>query len=388
MGITVPSKQREEVERQLHRTDLTRRMRERRELVQAAALGDEVERIARWGGRSVARVEHWLARYAEAGVEALADAPRSGRSVRADAAYLAAMEAALETAPSALGLPIVVWTSERLAASLEQQTGIHIAPGWLRVLLAEQGWMCGRPKHTLKHRQDRAAGAVSRAELEAVGGKGGAKPEKDELHVQDETQLETTPHLCRTWHRKGQQPTLPAGGTNRRVTVCGSVDVLGRARVELVRATQDSAGCVRDLELLEAHHQAMQREIYLVLDNGSAHTSTLSMQALAQRRDWRLVIWLATYAPHLTPNERAWRSLKRDARSHRATTLRNFVDGILSGLRHFGATVATIVDEVPQWFLDGHRKPPTGRPPGRPVGAKDSYKRAPYRRKQNLAAGT
>jgi hypothetical protein len=83
--------------------------------------------------------------------------------------------------------------------------------------------------------------------------------------------------------------------------------------------------------------------------------------------------------------------LKRDARSHLATTLREFVDGILSGLRHLGGTVAivaTIVDEVPQWFLDGHRKPPTGRPPGRPVGAKDSYKRAPYRRKQNLAADT
>jgi hypothetical protein len=35
---------------------------------------------------------------------------------------------------------------------------------------------------------------------------------------------------------------------------------------------------------------------------------------------------------------------------------------------------------VPDWFLAGHRKPPTGRPRGRPKGAKDSYKRAPYRK--------
>jgi hypothetical protein len=100
------------------------------------------------------------------------------------------------------------------------------------------------------------------------------------------------------------------------------------------------------------------------------------------------VIWLAKYAPHLNRKEREWRYLKRDARAHLAATLREFVDGILSGLRHLGGTVATLVDEVPQWFLDGHRKPPTGRPPGRPVGAKDSYKRAPYRRKKNLAAST
>ena len=215
-----------------------------------------------------------------------------------------------------------------------------------------------------------------------------ADPARYELHFQDETHLETNPYLCRTWHRKGQQPTLPGVGTNRRVTVCGSVEVLGRGRVELVRAAQDSAGFVRYLDLLEAHHQAVRREIFLVLDNGSAHTSQVSEQALAARRDWLHVIWLAKYAPQLNPKEREWRSLKRDARAHLPTSLRDFVDGILSGLRHLGGTVTTIVDEVPQWFLDGHRKAPTGRSPGRPVGAADSYKRAPYRLKKNLPTDT
>jgi len=215
-----------------------------------------------------------------------------------------------------------------------------------------------------------------------------AAPERYELHVQDETHLETNPYLCRTWHRRGHQPTLPAAGTNRRVTGCGSVEALGRGRVELVRAAGDSAGFVRYLELLEAHQQATGREIYLVLDNGSAHTSALSLQALAARRDWLHVIWLAKYSPHLNPKEREWRRLKRDARAHLATDLRAFVDGIVDGLHQLGGVCRTIVDEVPQWFLDGHRKPPTGRRSGRPVGAKDSYKRAPYRLKKNLAADT
>ena len=181
---------------------------------------------------------------------------------------------------------------------------------------------------------------------------------------------------------------MPGVGINRRVTVFGSVEALGRARIELVRAAQETAGFLRYLDLLEAHHQSVQREIYLVLDHGSAHTSRLSAHALRARELWLHVIWLAKYAPQLNPKEREWRYLKRDARSHLAATLRDFVDGILCGLRHLGGIVATIVDEVPQWFLDGHRKPPTGRPAGRPVGAKDSYKRAPYRRKENLPAHT
>jgi hypothetical protein len=122
--------------------------------------------------------------------------------------------------------------------------------------------------------------------------------------------LETHPSLTRTGHRKAQPPPLRAAGIKRRVTVCGRVDVLQRARVELARAAQDSAGFVRSLDLLEAHHQAVQREIDLVLDTGSSHTSQASLQALAQRRAWLHVIWLAKDAPHLNSKEREWRSLE------------------------------------------------------------------------------
>jgi transposase len=172
MGISVTPKQRDDVNRELRRTDLTRRLRERLEMVKAAALGDGGERIARWSGRSVETVERWLARVAAGGVAALADAARSGRPALADAAYLAAMETALETPPQQFGLAFDAWTSQRLSAYLEQQTGVPISPGWLRALLAERGWVCGRPKHTLKHLQDPAAVAASRAELAAVGEKG------------------------------------------------------------------------------------------------------------------------------------------------------------------------------------------------------------------------
>ena len=103
-----------------------------------------------------------------------------------------------------------------------------------------------------------------------------------------------------------------------------------------------------------------------MLDNGSAHTSRLSTQALEARRRWLHVVWLAKYSPQLNPKEREWRRLKRDARSHLAADLRAFVDGILAGLRQLGGACCTIVDAVPQWVLEGHRKPPTGRPPGRP----------------------
>jgi hypothetical protein len=207
-----------------------------------------------------------------------------------------------------------------------------------------------------------------------------------EFHHQDETHLETNPYLCRVWHRKGTQPTLPAAGTNRRLTTFGSVEVFGRGRVEVVCAGQDSACFQLYLEALDARHEATGREVYLALDNGPAHTSKASRAALAERAAWLHVVWLARYSPEFNRKEREWRTLKRDTRAHLPRTLRAFVDEILAGLGRLGGERLDIVDRVPDWWLAGHRKPPTGRPRGRPKGAKNTKPRAP--RRTNLPAPT
>jgi len=202
-------------------------------------------------------------------------------------------------------------------------------------------------------------------------------PERYELHYEDETHVETNPYLGRVWHRVGQQPVVPAAGTNRRLTVFGSVEATGRGRVEVLTSRADSAGFGRYLVALDARHAATGRDVILVVDNGSCHTSKVTRQALAARAAWLEVVPLARYSPELNPKEREWRLLKRDHRSHLAPTLRALVDVLIQGLRDLGGERCDIVDAVPAWWLAGHRKEPTGRPVGRPVGAKDSRPRTP-----------
>jgi transposase len=199
------------------------------------------------------------------------------------------------------------------------------------------------------------------------------------MHFEDETHLETNPYLGRVWHRVGQQPVLPAAGTNRRLTVFGSVEAEGRGRVEVLGVRADSAGFARYLAALDARHAATKRRVILVLDNGSCHTSKVSQAALAERADWLEVVPLSRYSPELNPKEREWRTLKRDHRSHLAPTLRTFVDELVAGLDRLGGERRDVVDEVPDWWIAGHRREPTGRPPGRPKSAKDSQPR-PSRR--------
>lgn len=211
-------------------------------------------------------------------------------------------------------------------------------------------------------------------------------PERYELHDEDETHLDTNPYLSQVWHRVGAQPTLPAAGTNRRLTVFGSVEALGRGRIEVLQVRLDSAGFRRYLTALDARHEATERAIILVLDTGPCHGSKATRAALAERAAWLEVIPLARYSPHLNPKEREWRILKRDHRSYLAPTSRDFVDAVAAGLAGLGGERCEVIDAVPPWWLDGHRKEPTGRSPGRPHGAKDSRPRK--RRSANLPAGT
>lgn len=215
-----------------------------------------------------------------------------------------------------------------------------------------------------------------------------ADPARYELHFEDETHVETNPRLSRVWHRVGRQPIVPAAGTNRRVTVFGSVEALGRGRVEVLQARADSAGFARYLAALDARHAATGREVILVLDNGSCHTSQASQAALTERRDWLEVVPLSRYSPELNPIEREWRVLKRDHRSHLAPTLQVFVDELVDGLRHLGGERCDIVDETPEWWLAGRRREPTGRTPGRPRGGKNAPPSALPESLANLPAPT
>jgi transposase len=166
--IVVTAEEQAAVDTRLRRRDLVPRLRERLEMVKGASQGQELDALVRWSGRSARTVQHWLGRFAADGIEGLADAPRSGRPARADAAYRQALETTVETPPRELGLDVDVWTSARLSAYLEKQTGVRIAPGWIRVLLRHGDFVSGRPKHTLKHLQDPDAVAASVAEIEAA----------------------------------------------------------------------------------------------------------------------------------------------------------------------------------------------------------------------------
>ncbi len=134
------------------RTDPARTV-ERARIVWHAHSGERVPAIAGRLGVCEATVRRWLARFAVAGLDGLADAGRTGRPPTYTAELIGDVVAASLTDPAALGLPFASWTLDRLAAYLAEERGIPIKRSRIGEVLVAEGlrwrtqetWFGARP---------------------------------------------------------------------------------------------------------------------------------------------------------------------------------------------------------------------------------------------------
>ena len=119
-------------------------------------------------GVSRTTIWYWRVRWMENGVEGLADAPRSGRPAKADEKDVGCLETTIEQDPHTFGYAFSVWTVERLAQHLAQETGIDLSYERLRALLRKLGYVYRRPKRDMSHLQDANAREVAQALLEEL----------------------------------------------------------------------------------------------------------------------------------------------------------------------------------------------------------------------------
>jgi transposase len=113
--------------------------------------------VARQLGVSRQSVSRWHADWKRDGTKALAAAGRAGRMPRLSGAQLGQVEAALRRGPRANGFATDLWTLDRVAAVIEDETGVRYHPGHVWKLLRDKlGWSRQRPAKRAVERDDEA----------------------------------------------------------------------------------------------------------------------------------------------------------------------------------------------------------------------------------------
>jgi transposase len=126
-----------------------------------SAAGEPAGRIARVTGMSPDAVtdirRRWCgARSSGRRLRSVLDRPRAGRPAKVTAAYRRELRRALGGGPVAFGYLFTVWSIGRLRTHLAKETGIAVSRDWLRRLAHREGFVVGRPKHTLRGKRNEA----------------------------------------------------------------------------------------------------------------------------------------------------------------------------------------------------------------------------------------
>ena len=142
----------EEVEalEKLYRTTKEVRLRTRAQILLLAGeqrmTAPAIAKIVRENDQTV---RNWLKRYQAEGLEGLKDRPMPGSPAKITKEYEEQLRTVVRLRPRSLGQPYSIWTLERLADYMAEQTGIRVSYETVRRVLAEAEIVLSRPQHTI-----------------------------------------------------------------------------------------------------------------------------------------------------------------------------------------------------------------------------------------------
>lgn len=134
----------------LYRTTRDARLRTRVQMILLAVeqhmVAPAIATIVREDDETVRR---WMKRYQAEGVHGLYDAPRSGAPSKVTDAYEQQLLKVVRQRPRALDLPYSMWTLQRLADYMAEQTGIRVEAETVRLHLKASDIVLSRPQHKI-----------------------------------------------------------------------------------------------------------------------------------------------------------------------------------------------------------------------------------------------
>jgi len=254
-------------------------------------------------------------------------------------AYQAALAAAVEQAPRAVGQSFSSWTC-RVLAQYQTTTGhLLLSAETVRRYLHALGYRLLRPVLSVASPDpEYATKAEHVAQLQAQARRG-----EIVLLYEDEVDLDLLPGVLRCWTKRGQQRKVPTPGQNVKRYGFGAVNYLTGHITHLIHEHKNSDGFVALLAQIVQSYCPGERwsgpQVVLVVDNYIIHRSQKSLVALAQYADRLSVVALPTYAPQLNLIERLWKHLRRMVTHN-----------------HLFQNIADLVAAVEQFFdhLTGH----------------------------------
>lgn len=145
----IPSEERDELD-QMYRRAQKPYLRTRAQMILLAVeqgmIASEIAPIVRCCRQTV---RNWIRRFNAEGLEGLKDRPRPREPVKATPEYQEGLLAAVRRRPRTLGQPYSLWTLQRLADFMAEETSIRLSHEGVRLVLRKNDIKMSRPQHKI-----------------------------------------------------------------------------------------------------------------------------------------------------------------------------------------------------------------------------------------------
>ena len=105
--------------------------------------------IARLVRKAEQTVRNWIKRFNAEGINGLKDRPRPGVDAKITPAYRKGLLEVVRRRPRTLDLPFSLWSLQRLADFMAEETSIRVSGETVRRVLKAGGIVLSRPQHTI-----------------------------------------------------------------------------------------------------------------------------------------------------------------------------------------------------------------------------------------------
>ena len=152
------------------------------------------------------------------------------------------------------------------------------------------------------------------------------------LYFQDESSVQLTSVLGRTWAPKGKTPKVKVTGKRGSICITSAISPAGRLIFRLEKKKINADLHIEFLKQIQKHHP--NRKIIVVEDKAPPHIAK-KVDYFVESQKKRLAVYnLPSYSPELNPDEHVWAYLKGvKLKTHQVKSLKEFKPLVLSKIR-------------------------------------------------------
>ena len=263
--------------------------------------------VARQLGVSYVTVWRWETRWKREGAASWREHEHPGSERRLSPHDQKALLALLKQGARTYGYPTDLWTLKRVAEVIRKEFGVrYTLPGVWRVLRG-LGLSAQVPRtRALERNEEYIRQWLAETWPQILRQ---AMDTNSTLVFIDESGIQTTPNVRRSWAPKGVRPTIRCRASRKKLSIISGVTLEGQLYFEVHR---DDLSGTEVIWFLEQLLEEIRGRILVVWDNIGIHRSAEVATFLWMHQGRLTVRRIPPYAPELNPDEGIWDVIKND----------------------------------------------------------------------------